>query len=122
MISRRIKCLPTIVLPVDLRRDVVIDQSDHMWLFYFSRQQIDDGRRYKLCPSNNGVIFLNCSKWIISRSEFAKTKLEYVEVDVKKYEYRWVFKQDLQPSNVTMMHGENLTARKRKFSVMEENR
>jgi len=121
MISRRIH-FRSKALPVDLRADVVIDQSDHMWLFYVSRQEMD-GRKINLWrPSNNGVITLKCSKLIIRGNEFGKTKQEFVEVDVKKYGYRWVYEQDLQPSNLTMMDGENLTARKRKFSIIEGNR
>jgi len=121
MISPRTEHFPTKELPVDLRRDLVLDQSDHMWLFYSSRQEFD-GQSYSRYASNNGVISLKCRTLIISGSEFGKMEQQYVEVDVKKYGYRWVNEQDLHPSNLAMMHGENLTAWKRKFSEMEENR
>ena len=90
MIFRMPKRRVNKIFPVDLRTDVVIDQSDHMWLFYLSRQQIDDEPRFTRYPSYHGVIILQCVKRIISGSEFGKMKTRYDDADVKKYGYRWV--------------------------------
>jgi len=85
--------------PIELRSDVVIDHSDHMWLFYFSRQQFNEQ-----CELN-----------------FIIPNVKIFQVEVRKYGYRFVYEQDLQLLNLAIVHAGNLTALKRKFSAIEEN-
>ena len=42
-------------------------------------------------------------------------------VEVKKYGYCWVYKKDLERSNLTMMHSRNPSTQKRNFSAIEQN-
>ena len=86
-----------------MRTDVVIEQLDHMWLFYFTREGFGE----KYCELKFGI---------------TNTTYFLYKAELKKYGYRFVYEQDLQPWNLTMMHGQNLTAGKRKFSEMEEKR
>ncbi|QCD86510.1 hypothetical protein DEO72_LG3g1033 [Vigna unguiculata] len=106
--------------PVDLRKDPVIDQSDHMKLFYFRRQ---DFTRPCWVGSDTRK-FISLKLRMEDIQIFHHDRLGYqkfVTVDVKKYGYRWVYEEDQQP-NFTLMYGKNLTDLKRKFSVIEENR
>ncbi|XP_047181300.1 disease resistance protein TAO1-like [Vigna umbellata] len=85
-------------IPMDFRRD-------HMWLHY-----------EKVSVDERGIKpFSLCWTSIISLLDYD----DFVTADVKKFQYRWVNEQDL--INLKMMHCANLTARKRKISVIEEN-
>ncbi|CAJ1978710.1 unnamed protein product [Sphenostylis stenocarpa] len=126
-----------IIIPVDVRRDLVMDESDHMWLFYFSRQEFINA-----CNNRNILGYLklkikiggledfrdllvnsvNKKEKIYPVKEFWQTDKKFFRGEVKKYGYSWVSEQDLELSNATMMYGGNLTTRKRKFLAMEENK
>jgi len=69
---------PLISPPFDLRRDLVIDHSDHMWLFYFTQERF----REKYCELKFGI---------------PNTRYFGDKVVLKKYGYRFVYEQDLQP-------------------------
>ncbi|KAL5055146.1 hypothetical protein RYX36_035828 [Vicia faba] len=70
-------------LPVIVDEDLITDKSNHIWLVYFpcesSYDVVYDGFRVE--TSRNGGL----------------------NVEVKKYQYRWVYKQDLQEFNSTMI-------------------
>ena len=86
-------------IPVDFYEDVdlelVLDKSDHMWLFYVDRHDfiadfhLDDKYLGRLVSRYDGVL-----------------KESYAEV--KKYGYRWLYKGDIEQ-------------RKHKFGEIEEN-
>ncbi|CAJ1978733.1 unnamed protein product [Sphenostylis stenocarpa] len=124
-------------IPVDVRRDLLMDESDHMWLFYFSRQAFIKGCNGRGIPNIDGLkmkIKIRdmedsrdlCVEWGNEEEnffpEFWQMDKKVFPVEVKKYGYRWVSEQDLKLSNATMMYGGNLTTRKRKFLAMEENK
>ncbi|ESW06525.1 hypothetical protein PHAVU_010G055200 [Phaseolus vulgaris] len=86
--------------PVDLRTDQVIDHSDHMWLFYLSRQEFGGGHYdFRWYKSYNGVISVEFRRLVMEWSEFRKDKDRYVNVYVKKYGYRRVYEKDRQLPN-----------------------
>jgi len=83
--------------PVNLRTDLVIDQSDHMWLFYLSRRDFHAQSYYcRWYKSYNGVISVKFKKLIIDNGQICTRRNQYVKVYAKKYGYRWVYKQDRQ--------------------------
>ncbi|XP_022635971.1 uncharacterized protein LOC111241588 [Vigna radiata var. radiata] len=86
-------------IPMDFRRD-------HMWLHY-----------KKVSMDERGIhpFLFSCKSTIITLLGYG----DFVTADVKKIQYRWVNEQDL--INLKMTHCANLTARKRKISVIEEN-
>ncbi|CAJ1978712.1 unnamed protein product [Sphenostylis stenocarpa] len=124
-------------IPVDVRKDLVMDESDHMWLFYFSRQEfinecnarnIHGGLKLKIEIRgledfrDSLVNLVNKEEKVYPVKEFWQTDKKKFRGEVKKYGYSWVSEQDLELSNATMMYGGNLTTRKRKFLAMEENK
>ena len=73
---------------VNLRSDLVIDHSEHMWLFYLSHQEF--GERHYDCSwytPYNGVISVEFTKLIMDMGKFEKGEHQYVKVYVKKYGY-----------------------------------
>ena len=85
-----------IIPPVDLRRDLVIDRSDHMWLFYLSREVLHkEGCIPKWYTCFNDVIEV-FTKPIMVGSQISQREKQYVKVYMKKYGYRWVYEQDRQ--------------------------
>ncbi|KAL5147504.1 Protein SUPPRESSOR OF npr1-1, CONSTITUTIVE 1 [Glycine soja] len=87
----------------DLDLELVLDKSDHMWLFFVSRTQFS--RQFSLKLKYLGRLVLKCDKGMGWSESYA---------EVKKYGYRWVYKEDKEePSNPL--------ARKRKFEEIEEN-
>ncbi|KAH1127597.1 hypothetical protein GLYMA_06G256000v4 [Glycine max] len=87
----------------DLDLELVLDKSDHMWLFFVSRTQFS--RQFPLKLKYLGRLVLKCDKRMGWSESYA---------EVKKYGYRWVYKEDKEePSNPL--------ARKRKFGEIEEN-
>ncbi|RDX86046.1 TMV resistance protein N, partial [Mucuna pruriens] len=87
---------------------VVTNMSDHMWLVYLNPFEFAD--------------WLNHWQWRINSMAEAEFGIEFEDkVKVKKYGYRFIYKQDLELSNLTMMHRQNSLPRKRKFLAIEEN-
>ncbi|WVZ01073.1 hypothetical protein V8G54_027142 [Vigna mungo] len=84
-------------IPMDFR-------TDHMWLHY-EDVSTNVGAFDRFC--------LNRIKKLLGYDRSSHT------VDVKKFQYRWVNEQDL--INFKMTQCANLTGRKRKISVIEEN-
>ncbi|KAL3016906.1 hypothetical protein AAZX31_06G242400 [Glycine max] len=82
---------------VDLDLELVLDKSDHMWLFFLDRD--DSIRELHLKHKYLGRLLLQCD------DEGTVLKESYAEV--KKYGYRWVYKGDIEQ-------------RKRKFGEIEE--
>lgn len=98
-------------VPVILEKYLVEVKSDHMWLLYIPLK-----------------LFLATLK-LISRTlphvddiymKAYSAKGRGLDLDVKNCGYRWVYKQDLQEFNLTMMHPRNPLARKRKFLAIED--
>ncbi|ESW06524.1 hypothetical protein PHAVU_010G055100 [Phaseolus vulgaris] len=86
--------------PVDLRRDLVIAKSDHMWLFYLSLQEF-----HRLCyncrwyTTYKGVTTVKFSKLMANWTKIWKKENQYVKVYLNKYGYRWVYEQDRKLPN-----------------------
>jgi len=96
--QQRKKKRPSIYIPVLFREDLVTDESDHLWLFYFLRYRFDE--------DNFDKLKVKC----ISRDLLHDQDLV---VEVKKYGYRWIHKHDLESSNGS--------PRKPKFLAFKEN-
>ncbi|RDX72572.1 TMV resistance protein N, partial [Mucuna pruriens] len=86
-----INVLYHISIPVVLREDLVMDKSDHLLLFYFT-------------PTHPTL-----SQVTPSKMEIAIKNEEGFYFKVKKYGYLWVFKQDLELSDL-MMHRSSVQA------------
>ncbi|CAK8577206.1 unnamed protein product [Lathyrus sativus] len=80
--------------------DVISIKSNHIWLIYFPWE------------SSNNVVYDGF------RVETSRTG--GLDAEVKKCGYRWIYKQDLQEFNSTMMHLGNKLALKRKFWEIED--
>ncbi|XP_058733730.1 uncharacterized protein LOC131605386 [Vicia villosa] len=89
-------------LPIFVNGDVISVKSNHIWLTYFpwdsSYNVLYDG--FHVETNSNGGL----------------------DVEVKKCGYRWVYKQDLQEFNSTMMYPGNMSALKRKFLAIEDEK
>ncbi|KAH1247725.1 TMV resistance protein N [Glycine max] len=70
---------------------LVTDESDHLWLFYYTRSRFD--------ASNFDELKVEC--------RFRDLHDQDLDVEVKKYGYRWVHKHDLELSNSTTMHSKD---------------
>uniref|UniRef100_A0A368UL68 TIR domain-containing protein n=1 Tax=Glycine max TaxID=3847 RepID=A0A368UL68_SOYBN len=88
-------------IPVLFREDLVTEESDHVGLFFFKRPYFDE---------------------LKVESRFRDLHDEDLYVEVKKYWYRWVYKQDLELLNLTTMHSKNSSPGKRKYLAIEENK
>ncbi|RDX88609.1 TMV resistance protein N, partial [Mucuna pruriens] len=86
----------------------VSSESDHIWLFFVSRRQFMKACLYQGTP---------CDGFL--KLEFDLPLNSECHVKVKKYRYRWVYKQDLELSNITMMHGRNPLVQKHKKEIKE---
>ena len=104
--EQRKKERPSLYIPVLFREDLVTDESDHLWLFYYTRSRFD--------VSNFDQLKVE--------SRFSDLHDQDLDVEVKKYGYRWVYKHELELSNLTAMHSKNLSSRKRKFLAIEETK
>ncbi|RZC09382.1 hypothetical protein D0Y65_015916 [Glycine soja] len=80
--EQRKKERPSLYIPVLFREDLVTDESDHLWLFYYPRSHFD--------VSNFDELKVE--------SRFRDLYGQDLDVEVKKYAYRWVYKHDLEPS------------------------
>ncbi|RZC09310.1 Disease resistance protein TAO1 isoform D [Glycine soja] len=96
--QQRKKERPSPYIPVLFREDLVTDESDHLWLFYFTLDLFDD--------RNFDELEVKC------RSRDLLHDQDLV-VEVKKYGYRWVHKHDLELLNRSSL--------KRNFSEIKEN-
>ncbi|KAH1247650.1 TMV resistance protein N [Glycine max] len=95
-------------IPVDFYGDVdlelVLDKSDHMWLFLLDREA--SIRELHLTDQYLGRLLLECDdKGRVLKESYA---------EVKKYGYRWVYKEDIEGPSKQL-------SRKRKFGEIEEN-
>ncbi|MED6156724.1 hypothetical protein PIB30_017098 [Stylosanthes scabra] len=101
------------VVAIRLVKDLITTQLDHMLLIFFSRENF----------TNNYIIYLKEGTFDLDGIEFATTS-DYPEevVEVKSCGYRWVFKEDLEQLNPTMMYTANSSnqSQKRKFLAIEE--
>ncbi|KAG5047159.1 hypothetical protein JHK86_016565 [Glycine max] len=84
----------------DLDLELVLDKSDHMWLFYVDRKEFID--EFHLKDNYIGRLILKYD------DEGIESKVSHAKV--KKYGYRWVYKGDIES-----------LGRKRKFGEIEEN-
>ncbi|KOM43122.1 hypothetical protein LR48_Vigan05g072600 [Vigna angularis] len=92
-----------VIFRLDHKQNPMNFRRDHMWLHY-----------------ENVSIHIHPYPPFLLRSIISLLGYKgFVTVDVKKVQYRWVNEQDL--INLKMTHCANLTARKRKISVIEEN-
>ncbi|KAG5149720.1 hypothetical protein JHK82_016601 [Glycine max] len=80
--EQRKKERPSLYIPVLFREDLVTDESDHLWLFYYPRSDFD--------VSNFDDLKVE--------SRFRDLYDQDLDVEVKKYAYRWVYEQDFEPS------------------------
>ncbi|KOM50316.1 hypothetical protein LR48_Vigan08g114300 [Vigna angularis] len=82
----------------DSRRDLSVEHSDHMCLFYYSRQQFCHEQgifRGKLNTHDLSLTFRLYD--VVVLCAYMKDRDEgFYDFEVKKYGYRWVKKQDLQ--------------------------
>ena len=82
----------SIPIPVLLRKDLVTVESDHLWLLYYNKEKftrILKGFEHKPDGTLN---FWTC---IDHR--------QGLHIEVKRCGFRWVFTQDLEQLNATMM-------------------
>ncbi|KAL2327872.1 hypothetical protein Fmac_021299 [Flemingia macrophylla] len=86
-----------------------LDVAEHMCVFF-----------NKLRVQSN-----DCSRGLsITYHAEVIANLRYVlksAVEVKKYGYRWVYREDLELSNLTTMYNRDLLSKKRKFLEIEQN-
>ena len=92
--------------PVIFYRDIFTPESDHTWLLYLPWDYPN------LDTSFEDLDHITMTTSIAGR--------QGLHGEVKKCGYRYVFKQDLQQYNSTMMHHRNSFAQKRKFLAIED--
>ncbi|KAG4390305.1 hypothetical protein GLYMA_06G265420v4 [Glycine max] len=102
--EQRKKERPSLYIPVLFREDLVTDESDHLWLFYYPRSHFD--------VSNFDELKVVCRPRDLDYQD--------LDVEVKKYGYCWVYEHDLDLSNLTTMRNKNSSPRKRKYFTIEE--
>ena len=86
--------------PVDLRGDLVIDQSYHLWLFHLSCQEFCAGHsNWRWYSFHHGVIRVEFMDLIRDWSQIGSIEKQNVKAYINKYGYRWVYEQDQQLSN-----------------------
>ncbi|RZC09323.1 Disease resistance protein TAO1 [Glycine soja] len=102
--EQRKKERPSLYIPVLFREDLVTDESDHLWLFYYPRSHFD--------VSNFDELKVVCRPRDLDYQD--------LDVEVKKYGYRWVYEHDLDLSNLRTMRNKNSSPRKRKYFTIEE--
>ncbi|KAL3016967.1 hypothetical protein AAZX31_06G246300 [Glycine max] len=100
---------PCFYIPLLFRKDLVTDESDHMMLFYYTRESFT----FLTSFEHRDELKVVCA---------SSDPDQYFDVEVKKYGYRRVYRHDLELSNLTTMHRKNLLPRKRKFLAIEENK
>ncbi|XP_028237831.1 uncharacterized protein LOC114416977 [Glycine soja] len=96
------------IIPVDFYEDLdlelVLDKSDHMWLFFLNR--VDSVRVLHVNDNYIGKLLLECDDiGCVLKESYA---------EVKKFGYRWVYKEDIEGPSKQL-------SRKRKFGEIEEN-
>ncbi|MED6170034.1 hypothetical protein PIB30_026747 [Stylosanthes scabra] len=98
------------VVPIRFKKDLITTEVDHMLLIFFSREDF----------INHYIMILKEASHVDS-FELATTS-DYPEevVEVKSCGYRWVFKQDLEQFNPTMMYTANSSTQKHKFLAVED--
>ena len=99
------------LVSIHLRKDLVTLESDHMLVKFFSRKEFID--RY-VSELQEGACDLDGIELAIGISQPQGLHLE-----VKSCGYRWVFKEDLDQLNPTMMQSGNSSVRKRKFLAID---
>ncbi|CAJ1978702.1 unnamed protein product [Sphenostylis stenocarpa] len=128
-----------VTIPVDVRRDLLMDDSDHMWIFYLTHEEFIDQCNSTEAP-NIGCLKMKMKiqdmedfreytmkhgqmdETVFLTKKHGQMEAKIFPVEVKKYGYRWVSEQDLKLSNSTMMHDANLITGRHKFLAMEKNR
>jgi len=101
-----------VIIPVILDRDHIVVKSNHMCLMYFPLKSLFDILKW-IDGTLTHLDDINMKASIM--------KGQGLDLEVQNCGYRWVYKQDLQPSNLTMMHLGNRLARKRKFlAIVDE--
>ena len=100
---------PCFYIPLLFRKDLVTDESDHMMLFYYTRESFT----FLTSFEHRDELKVVCA---------SSDPDQYFDVEVKKYGYRRVYRHDLELSNLTTMHRKNLLPRKCKFLAIEENK
>ncbi|RDX66495.1 TMV resistance protein N, partial [Mucuna pruriens] len=93
-----------IEIPAVLAKNLVTIISDHMWLVYLSP--------YAFAGQWSSHLQRRINRMVGAVFD--------VKVEVKKYGYRFIYKEDLELSNLTMDSG-NSSACKDKFLALEEN-
>ncbi|MED6157063.1 hypothetical protein PIB30_019899 [Stylosanthes scabra] len=94
-------------VPIDLKKDSITNELDHMWLIFFSREDFIDGH----------VSFLKGGASDLDGIELATTT-HHPEVEVKSCGYHWLFKEDLEQFNPTMMYTSNTSSQNQKHKVL----
>ncbi|XP_027346033.1 TMV resistance protein N-like [Abrus precatorius] len=87
-------------IPVLLDKDLVTTESDHMWLFYFTR--------------NNFVDVNDIHDLVDFKMEIEIRNSQGLHLEVKNCGYHWIFKQDIELIN-SMIHRENLSCLNNNF-------
>ncbi|XLU47941.1 hypothetical protein S245_042755, partial [Arachis hypogaea] len=84
-------------VPIRLKNDLITTELDHMFLIFLSREAFIDEFPEE-GPSDYGIV-------LASRSDYPEELVE-----LKRCGYRWVFKEDVEQFNPTMMFTANSSA------------
>ena len=98
-------------MPIHLKKDLVTIESDHMFLKFYSREEFFRNVSF----IKNGTCDLDGIEWA--------TMIDHpqgLHLEVKSCGYRWVFKEDLEQLNLTMMQSGNSSVRKHKFLAIDD--
>ncbi|MED6181376.1 hypothetical protein PIB30_018883 [Stylosanthes scabra] len=97
-------------VPIRLNQDLITSELDHILLIFFSREEF----------INTYVSFINKGEFDLDGIELSINSIIYSEV--KSCGYRWVFKEDLEQFNQTMMYSANSSAQnqKQRFLAIED--
>ena len=113
----------SIPIPVLLRKDLVTVESDHLWLLYLTKAVVVE------CTG-----ILESIEHKPDRTLYLETCIDHpqgLHIEVKRCGFRWVFTQDLEQLNATMMRSGssnsiqidddlNSSAKKRKFMTIDD--
>ncbi|XLT49544.1 hypothetical protein HN873_042148 [Arachis hypogaea] len=99
-------------VPIRLKKDLITTELDHMLLIFVSREAFINENTSNAKEGTSDL-----------RGIVLDSMGNYPEVEVKRCGYRWVFKQDLEQFNPTMMFSANSSAQSpnHKFLAIEDH-
>ncbi|KAK7257343.1 hypothetical protein RIF29_31250 [Crotalaria pallida] len=103
--------LPAFFIPINLDKDVVTVELDHLVLCFITREQLIDHIRYITQAPH--VHDLDGLEMIVQHHHS-----QGLDLEVKNCGYRWLFEGDLEQLKATMTQGESSSIRKRKLLTM----